>query len=87
MKPYIEMKSGQNIFRATHVTVEPEMTPNGEIMYCLVGYDMNHYRRINLSGSSDLDKMISELAITTGQLVMIMEKSLREEWKKEHEDK
>ena len=87
MKPYIEMKSGRDIFKATHVTVEPEMTPNREIMYCLVGYDMNNYRRKNLLGSSDLDRMISELAITTGQLVMIMERSLREKWEKAHEDK
>ena len=56
MKPYIEMKSGRDIFKATHVTVEPEMTPNGDIMYCLVGYDMNNYRRKNLSGSRGGEK-------------------------------
>lgn len=89
MRPCITIKAGPKEIQVTHITVEPEIDENGNVMYCLVGYYLGKYikTKANLNGSSDLDRMISELAIMTGQLVRVKENNIREVWEKEHEEK
>lgn len=86
MKPCIVVKIGANQeFYATHIMIDTEIRPSGEIMYCVVGCDANNGIVANLYGSTMLDRAISKLASLSDQLARAMAEADIEKWKKEQD--
>lgn len=86
-KPYIKIKTGRDEeFNATNVIVEPEVYPNGQIYYVVVGIDENKRLKKNIDHSVDLNVALDKMREFLIPIILLQKQEKTTEWEKENGD-
>lgn len=86
-KPYIKIKTGKDEeFNATNIIVEPEVYPDGQIYYVVVGIDENKRLRKNIDHSTDLNIAMHKLEKLLIPIILLQKQEKIKEWEKENGD-
>lgn len=87
IKPYIKIKTGRDEeFNATTILVEPEVYPNGQIYFVVVGIDENKRLKRNLDHSTDLNIAMDKMRELLIPIILLQKQEKITEWEKENED-
>ena len=85
-KPYIKVKTGKEEFHATNIIVEPEVYPNGQLYFVVVGIDENKRVRRNLDHSMDLNVAMDKMRNLLIPIILLQKQEKIIEWNKENGD-